>query len=91
MIMQPIPPEVGRLKLIVIRNSKGINKLAPEYSVMFESIKHREKQIPAILYAKKSIFKNQAYYLLSSQTIKSQMFSNEQIYSANTLGKLKSI
>lgn len=61
-VMEPIPPSIGFVKLQVIRNRQGINKLSPSYQLNIQKITGGSL---LILYAKKILMKKSAYYLIS--------------------------
>ena len=61
-VMEPVPPSIGMVKMQVVRNRQGINKLSPSYSLNIQKITGGGI---LILYAKKILMKKSAYYLIS--------------------------
>jgi hypothetical protein len=53
-LMQPIPPEVGKLKFCIMRNKSLTNRLTPSFYLYLE--KHETGKI-LVMYGKKVAFK----------------------------------
>lgn len=81
-LMAPIPFGCGPLKLLIVRNNKGLNKLHPYFTLFIE----RPYGVKiALLYAQKRKFKKDPNYLISmDKTFKDR--NDEQV-----LGKLRAI
>jgi len=81
--MQPIPPEVGKLKFCIMRNKSMTNRLTPSFYLYLE--KHETGKI-LVMYGKKVAFKLQSYYLISTEKDRQRSNTRE----ADTcLGKLR--
>lgn len=61
-VMEPVPPSIGMVKMQVIRNRQGMNKISPSYSLNIQKLTGGGL---LVLYAKKILMKKSAYYLIS--------------------------
>ena len=87
--MSPIPPACGYIKMHILRNKSGMNKLQPSFYLSLE--KGNGGNI-LILYAKKLPFKKQSYYLISLEKNKQRTASNIIGDDSDTcLGKLRAL
>jgi hypothetical protein len=83
-ILQPVPPEVGKLHFTIVRNN-SVFKIAPTYTLYLEKNHDQKFQI---LYAKKMIKGKTSYYMI---TLERQYGTDPKRSSGNCIGKLRSI